>query len=291
MEKLGPNNEYHKYLTEKLDEGSPNIVVESVSSLIDRNFLSSKNLRIADLGCYTGSIINRVYNLLPDDLRNKTVLVGFDLDSEIINEASLTRPHISFFQQNLSEEIKKHEPFNILILSNILHEIYSPCLPDKNKAKSQVTKALSNVQKLTKPGGFIVLLDGILPDDSSKNIDIKFANTSGYDKFIKFNKSGYVINIPCKENDNLIITTTLVGLASFLSKSRYLDTSFWEQEAEQVYHYFSQEDFKESLLSYGFTITEQIFQKVDDVEKKLQILDTSIKIPYKNTLIVARQTR
>lgn len=289
MERDNSKKDYCGYLTEKLDKGLPNIVVDTVLGLIKQNFLDSKDLKIADLGCYTGSIINRIYLSLSPEAKKNTILVGFDIDSEIIKEASVVRPHILFVNQDLSSDIKTDDTFDIVILSNLLHEIYSSSLPDTNKAKKQISNSLENVKNLTKIGGFMVLLDGILLNNPMRKIDIKFKDVLDCDKFIKFSNSGYVLDVPCEVKGNSILTTTVQGFASYLSKSRYLDTSFWDQEAQQIYHYFTKQEFNKNLLEHGFKIVDQKFQQVEDVESKIEILGGTTKFPHKNTLIISRR--
>lgn len=280
---------YHKYLTEKLDRGEPNVVVDSAIRLVTTNFFQSNNIRIADFGCFTGSIIDRVYLLLPERLRQKVNFFGFDNDPDIVKEAELLRPHMSFSQHNFIENNLEVEPFQIGILSNVLHEIYSLKVDNKREAKKLVTKSLKNIQKFISIGGFLIILDGILPDKQEEEIDIVFLQKDYYSKFIQFAESGYCVAISYKKVDERIVRTTLGGLATFLVKSRYLDTTFWEQESYQVYNYFTKEDFKEVLFNCGFIIEKQDVFEVPNINENIKILNSSAQIPFKNTLIVAKR--
>lgn len=281
---------YQKYLTEKLDRGEPNVVVDTVIKLVrDCNRPDLQEIRIADLGCFTGSIINRISMSLPEPIKGKVKLFGFDSDPNIVRGASLVRPHISFHQYNLTEVPPKTKPFQVGILSNVLHEIYSLKINDEEEAKKLVTSSLKNIQDMISIGGSIVILDGILPNNKDREIDIEFLKNDKYLEFIQFTKSGYCVETPCKQVTSQIIKTTLGSLAAFLVKSRYLDTTFWKQESQQVYNYFTQEDFKEALSKCGFSINEQIFYEVPNIKNEIKILDNSVEIPFKNTLIVAKR--
>ena len=280
---------YRKYLTEKLDRGEPNVVVDAVVKLAISDFSPNSHMRIADFGCFTGSIINRVSLLLPKRLRQKTNFFGFDNDPEIVKEAGLLRPHISFRQHNLIEDNLNVEPFQIGIFSNVLHEIYSLKVNNQREARKLVTKCLGNIQRIINIGGFLVILDGILPDKSGEEIEVAFSQHDFYSKFIKFAESEYCIKIPYKKINNQTVKTTLGSLAAFLVKSRYLETTFWKQESHQVYNYFTKEDFREVLLTSGFMVEKQDFFEAPNIKEKLRILNSSIQIPFKNTLIIAKR--
>ena len=90
--KTDPN--YQKYLTEKLDRGEPNMVVDSVTELMSNDqLLQSESIRIVDFGCFTGSVINRVHLSLTESSKKKVNLFGFDYDATIV-ESSLNVTNI-----------------------------------------------------------------------------------------------------------------------------------------------------------------------------------------------------
>lgn len=281
---------YHKYLTEKLDRGAKNIVVEIATKILLKIFnKSAKQIRIADIGCYTGSIINRVYLNLPENIRKITTFVGLDRDKKITEFASRQRPHISFMQSDLTKNPPNIKPFQIVILSNVLHELYSEKLPNIEEAKSSVIKALHNVRKFMTDNGYLVILDGVLPNNFNQLINIKFFSKREFNKFIDFSKSNYIIPIICKRVGGNILQTTIGNFAAFLTKARYLKEDYWPQEAKQMYQYFTIDEFKETLLDAGIEIEEIIPQPVQQVENKLRIIDSNIEIPSKNILIKARR--
>lgn len=286
--KTDPN--YQKYLTEKLDRGEPNMVVDSVTELMSNDqLLQSESIRIVDFGCFTGSVINRVHLSLTESSKKKVNLFGFDYDATIVKKAALMWPQISFHQYDITETPAKIEPFQIGILSNVLHEVYSLKTNNKKEAEKLVTRSLKNIQNMIDIGGFLVILDGILPDNPEKEVDINFLQDNFYSKFIQFCKSEYCVKIPCKEVGDRTIQTTLGGLAAFLVKFRYLETTFWEQESSQIYNYFTKEKFEEVLTNCGFTVKKQDFFEVPKIQEKLKILDPTIQMPFKNTLIIAKR--
>lgn len=285
---VDPN--YQKYLTEKLDNGEPNVVVDSVVRLITNSSLSQfKNFRIADFGCFTGSILNRIHLSLPESLREKIGLFGFDYDSTIIKKAKLMRPQISFRQYNLIETFPKTDPFQVGIFSNVLHEVYSLKTDNENEAKGLVINSIKNIRSAIDSEGFLIILDGILPNNHEKEVDINFLEDNLYLRFNKFIRSGYCINIPYHEIDDRTVRVTLGGLSTFLVKNRYLETTFWEQESNQIYNYFTKDDFEEVLSFCGFEITKQDFFEIPNINKELKITNPNIQMPFKNTLIIARR--
>lgn len=282
---------YHAYLTRKVDRGVKNIVVDTTTKiLLTKISQSNRQVRVADIGCFTGSIANRIYHDLPSSIRKKTEFFGLDKNKKIIALASRQRPHISFMKYDLSKKPVRIKPFQVIILSNVLHELYSEKLPDIEHAKRSVVQAIRNIRNLMSPDGYLVVLDGILPDNSDQSIKIEFLSKHGLREFIRFSQSDYISHITCRKLGGNVIETTIAGLASYLTKARYLKKDYWNQESQQVYQYFTANDFRKTLLSMGIQPEEIIPQPIAQVDKKLRILTPNIEVPPKNILIKARRS-
>lgn len=290
MLSTGWQKSYYDYLTEKLDKGAKNIVVDiTTRTIVDRLKTTDGNIRVADLGCFTGSILNRVYTNLPDKFKRRTSLFGLDNDKKILKLAAKQRPHIKFIESDLSKHVLASGPFDIIIVSNVLHEIYSTKLPNKINARQSVLETLTRMAKILSPKGYLVLLDGVLPENSRKLVKVKFIDQEFLKEFRTFAKSNYISPIKYKTLDNYVIQTNTQNLATFLTKSRYLKEKYWNNEAKQIYQYFTVDEFRKILLSLGIEIETAIPQPVTQIESKIKILTTNVKIPPKNVLIKARK--
>lgn len=282
-------NSYKEYLTRKLDKGAPNIVVDTVTKTLEELDYSRK-IRVAEIGCFTGSLLNRIYLNLPLSKRKKVEFWGLDIDREIIDLASRQRPHIIFKTYDISKSMPTVLPFDIIIISNTLHEVYSDQLPNKGKARNTTKKAIKNVSNLLRPGGYLVLLDGVMPNKPNRIVKVQFLDSRTLKAFISFSESNYITPITYSSINSNTLQMSLASLSAFLTKGRYLKEKYWENEAKQVYQYFTINEFNKILKSNKLEVKETFPQAVNRIEEKILILDSTLEIPYKNILIKARKT-
>ncbi len=92
-------------------------------------------LKVLELGCGNGELLAAL---------NPKVGVGVDFSAEMISLASERLPGLSFIQAN-AEEFTSEEKFDIVILSDILNEVWD------------VQELLENVKKLLNPNGRLLI--------------------------------------------------------------------------------------------------------------------------------------
>lgn len=278
-----------------MDKGiSKNPVVKEVEKRIKKVLKRKSIIHITDIGCFSGSVINRIYEDLPIKLKNRVRLTGIDNNRESLNKGKKNYPSITFVVGDLKNKIPLIEQYHVAILSNVLHEVYSEkfreCLNALDGTRA-VKSAIRNAINLLDKDGYLIILGGIKPPFSSKNITVEFASDLVSEKFFDFAKRYQALPVKAKRLSSKKIKTNLGSLAAFMTKARYLNESYWEQESSELYQYFTAKDFEKILAAEGMKIIKfelQNFSKME-IKKQIESIKPNIKVPAKNVLIVAQK--
>lgn len=286
---------YYAYLTRRLDKGiSRNPVVRETEKRVKEMLKRKQVVHIADIGCFSGSVINRVYENLPVKLKDRVRLVGIDNYNEALAEGKKNYPAITFVVGDLCQKISLINQYGIVILSNVLHEVYSEVVRrerDSINGKKAVGFALHNAASLLDKAGYLVVLDGIKPGFSSRDITVEFANRLVLGKFLDFAKKYRAQPIKAGSSPEKMVRTNIGSLAAFLTKARYLEESYWKRESLELYQCFTAMDFKKVLEKEKMEIVKfelQTFSRTE-IQKQIKSITPSIAIPAKNVLIVAKK--
>lgn len=289
------DKDYCAYLTLRLDKGiSKNPVVKEVGKLIQEKLKRKPIVHIIDIGCFSGSLINRIYKNLPTRFRKQVRLTGVDNDRESLEKGKENYQEITFVIAGLLKGIPLIEQYDIAILSNVLHEVYSEKI-QKNLgpliAAKAVKSAVRRVINLLNTDGYLVMLEGIKPSFPSKDVVIKPATSLVLEKFFKFAKKYKVVPIKLEKLPDKKIKTNLGSLAAFLTKARYLNKSYWKQESLELYQFFTTGDFKRMLRGEKMKIVKFELQKFSraEIRKQIKSIKPDVQIPAKNVLIVVKK--
>lgn len=286
---------YCTYLTRRLDKGiSKNPVVKEVEKLIQKTLRKKSIIHIADIGCFSGSLINRIYKNLPTKFRKQVRLTGVDNNKESLVKGKENYQEITFVIGDLLRGIPLIEQYDIVILSNVLHEIYSEKIQKKSSpliAANTLKSAVQRAVGLLNRDGYLVILEGIKPSFLSSVIVIEFTTSLGLEKFFKFAKEYNAAPIKIEKLPDKKIKTNLGSLAAFLTKVRYLNESYWKQESLELYQFFTAEDFKRILRDEKMKIVKFELQKFSkaEIRKQIKSIKPDVQIPAKNALIVAKK--
>jgi len=289
--KAKQEDSYANYLNE-IGNGKPNLVIDSVITLITKKYFNNKHrTSVADFGCFDGTMLNAIYKSLPREVQRRVLLTGFDNNRSVLDIGADKFPHIKFSYIDFLSPGITSEKFDIVILSNVLHEIYSQRLPDENQAKDDVVKAFDHIERAVREEGFIVFMDGLLPDKSEIEVELEFYNREVNRNFHTMaDKADYFLPIHYSNISSNKIITSLKDLSLFLTKYRYLNRPFWNIESQQVYPYFTQDELDQLFRNVGLRLCQFLPQPVPGVKKIVSIIKPSgISIPYKNVLIVAQK--
>ena len=286
---------YYTYLTQRLDKGiSKNPVIKEAEKRI-REILKRKSVvHLADIGCFSGSVINRIYENLPIKLKDRVKLVGVDNYRETLAKGKKNYPAITFVVGDLSKKIPLIGQYEVVILSNVLHEVYSEKI-QKNQSllsgKKALGLAIHNATSILDKNGYLIILDGIKSSFSSRSITIEFASRLILEEFLDFAKRYKALPIKVENLSDEIIRTDLASLAAFLTKARYLDESYWQRESLERYQYFTARDFEKMLANEKMKIVKFELQNFsrEEIRRQIKSVKPSITVPAKNVLIVAKK--
>ena len=72
MNKQEQKDAYTRYLTERLDNGqSKNIVISTTAGLIVQRAQELARVRVLDVGCFSGAMLNRIREEVPTEIQDK----------------------------------------------------------------------------------------------------------------------------------------------------------------------------------------------------------------------------
>lgn len=288
-QKGNTRNAYHEYLTE-IERGKDNLVINYTTEAINSQLANFTGpINIVDIGSYNGAMLNGIYMRLPESLRKKVQLYGFDFDDEMLEEGRRKHPHINFQHYDITKPISNGTSFDLAILSNILHEVYSDYIGDHKAGTLAVQNALGNVVRMIKEGGYIVLMDGMKPTTGDKVVTVNITRDNITRDLQTFSQSTYVTPISYRLTENGFIKITLEDLARFLSKAKYMHRGFWDLESKQVYHYFNEEEFRTQMDAVGLKIVDFLPLYFDDTIGIEIVEPQGIRLPAKNILIFAQK--
>jgi len=221
-----------------------------------------KSGTIADAGFGTGALLFRLSQKFP-----QSNIFGLDISSHFFGKAKRqfkNIPNINLLRKNI---VQQHFPKNSLdtkIFSTALHEIYS-----YNDYNLQFVKtALKNSFKELKPGGRIIIRDGIQPqpekwclwfkpNDGESNLKLhpRFLSTEAmFLRFVKeFKKSlGAKYQKTTDPRKGALYYLNSADAYEFISKKDYRDN--WHLEINEQFGYLTLLKYKKLLRDIGFKI-------------------------------------
>jgi SAM-dependent methyltransferase len=221
----------------------------------------NKLYTFVDFGCADGAMINYLYQI--DDIN---WFIGFDISETMIDLAKTkfngdNRSDV-WFTSNWDEVAQKLEDSKkcnhqtILILSSVIHEVYSYAKDD-----SEIDAFWKKV--LESDFDYIVVRDMMVSKDTLRTADFKDfdkVNTKGFyqNQLNDFEKKYGKINI-------------VKNLIHFLLKYRWKIN--WEREVNENYFPIMVEDFLEKMESYNLDYFKRFRVKFldDEIEKDFEI--------------------
>lgn len=280
---------YFDYLTKRLDSGeSSNIAVLETIKIIKKKLKKKELIKVLDVGCFSGAMLNRILNGLSKSERDQVEAVGLDCDKVVMEKGSNKYQDIIYIYSQIENNIPLIKQFDIVLISNVLHEI-----APKDGVLSRIKKiknVFSDITNLVKEKGNIIVLDGCKPDNNSL-ITINFQNKKDQDLFIEFSKKYKALKIKCNISKDGI-TTNEISLTAFLTKARYLNEDYWESESKQLYQYFSEKDFLTMFKKNNLKVTKnepQYFTE-ETLKSMFKNIKPNIQKPTKNILLIAEKS-
>lgn len=189
--------------------------------------------------------------------------------------------------------------FDNIVCSSILHEVYSYGGYDVEK----VHTALHDFHQMLRPGGRLIIRDGVMPTVHDEDVVLNFVNEDSDNEFhdflLRYKEIApfYGDEVAVKKYDNGKV------LCDYRSAMELLYTYTWgmgsiEREALEVYGVMTQRDYVDSVKRAGFmnvVESRQYLQPeyVTHLEHKVNITDPifglPVSFPSSNMIIVAEK--
>lgn len=281
---------YERYLTERLDSGqSQNIVIPATVELILQKATQTESVRVLDIGCFSGAMLNRIRNEVSPEIQRVTEFVGADIDEGILEIGRRKYQGLDLRHLDLKGSVNHLGTFDIVILANIIHETLSENPnPDAKDVETEVKQILDKVSDLLSDQGNLVILDGLKPPNEESWLTINFQSPDIERWFKEFAQKYGAFPVQVKI-DNGKFRTRMKDLAAFLTKARYLHEDYWPIESTQNYQYFTAEQFADTLMACGMIVKKIEPQRftVEHLNRLFGSIDPIVDFPAKNVLIVA----
>ncbi len=227
------------------------------------NTLSRQNsiTNILDVGCGNSSMLLELKKLTSKTI-NRIYYTGLDYNQNLISSNLIHYPSFNFIHQDICKihpTIENNQSYDIILAVNILHEVFSNVLNQKNSinrltifdGKKRVNTAITNISRLLKPGGHLVIFDGIESSRYTESISVTFKNTSCFLDFrnfvISYEPFQIKYTITSRVNNLVTIQLNYFDFTRYITKSIFFHSKLWEIEKKESYQYYTFNDFSESL--------------------------------------------
>jgi len=240
--------------------------IDSKSEFVMTNLSRKNGGKTLDIGCCDGSLLKKLKEINPNH-----DYIGIDISEGFISKAQKECKNIEFKKMDafkVESEMGK-EQFNNVIISSVLHEIYSYSeIPYSKTAIKQIFKEL---YKLVKKEGRIIILDPAKPIDPNKIIKVVFNSENGSNnysernigalstlaKFKKFTnefKAISKVKILLLGDQNTYVMNSWLFTEFLRHRNLHETPSHWNSEMKEVYGTLTPNEIIKIALEVGFNI-------------------------------------
>jgi len=196
---------------------------------------------ILDLGTGNGVLLGPLRKRFPTSR-----IVGVDYDQKCLNTARAHNPDVELLCRDLlawTDISAFARQFDTVLMSCVLHEVESQA------GASGRVKALQQVSELLKPGGTLVLRDGVKPTDNGVTI-VKFRTVYArrkYERFLKeFGGQSAGLRRFTEAGDGAVISK--YECHDFLCKY-YFEGELWERDMRETFGAMDAETYRAAIAS------------------------------------------
>jgi SAM-dependent methyltransferase len=196
---------------------------------------------IADLGCGTGTVLELLRRRSPD-----SEFIGVDCSPEMIRRCRKRFPGLRFLKKDITGPLFKPASVDTIVLCSILHEVFSY----KGFDYSAVRRTLAHCAAALKPGGRLILRDGVKPARQDA-VYLTFLRPAARDKFLRFSKEFGSSEIVWRMKDGRVQVARRDAM-EFLTK--YIYDVNWRFEVKEQFGVFTLDDWKIELEKAGLRV-------------------------------------
>lgn len=202
-------------------------------------------------------------------------------------------------------DIFPENSFDTIVCSSILHEVYSYGDPSNGSySVSAVLDALLAFYKLLKPGGILIIRDGVMPTDWNEQVTVHL-KTSDSVKYFEMYKSQapFYSDTPGLRTVSFEKVSRNLFKGNLASAMEFLYTLTWgwnsaPRETQELYGIFTENDYCAVLETTGFVVehSEQYLQPgypqhLNGVADILNNFGNKHAMPSSNMIITARRPK
>ena len=256
-------------------------------------------MRILELGCGEGQVIGALLDAHSQVCSVQTS-VGVDYNSQSLAHCKRDYPGMQciagdFTDLGLLAGLGK---FEVVLLVNALHEVFSDSYSsdlgeiDIPVAKQRVEQALAGAVGCLKPGGWLVLFDGLEPSgDPQQTLRIRFQDFQTRQEFETFAREYHPLQIAYRPlKSPLCVEISQRDFTRYITKSIFLGKQLWETEQLESYQYFTEDEYRAAFARQGLEISELRTLTVNDDKwrQKVVIETPGVEFPEEHIMILAQ---
>ncbi len=256
--------------------------------------------RILEAGCGEAQILGALVDAHGSPT-GENASIGIDRDLKALAVARRHYPSIRFLEGDFTDTdlLQSLGQFDLLLLVNALHHVFSDAFDPKlseidvPKGKANVHTSFSDLAQTIKPGGFLILFDGLeATGDLDTPIQIRFRNPDAWQKFQAFATEYKPFRIQYQRNNAGQVTLSLRDFTRYVTKIIFLGKPLWQRERQESYQYFNDDEMRQMLAQNSLIIQEFRLLSVDYDHwlQDVEILTPGVEFPPEHALITAQKT-
>jgi len=272
-------------------------VIEKASQLIRTAY---QPFRILEAGCGEAQIIGSLVEAHGSP-GGEQASVGIDRDLTALAVARKKYPSISFLAGDFTDTDLLHSlgQFDLLLLVNALHHVFSDAYDPKlgeidvPKGKANLHTSFGNLSKTVKPGGYVILFDGLEMNASPDTpVQIQFQTPEAMEKFQTFAREYQPFRVQFHQDSADKVTLSMRDFTRYVTKIIFLGKPLWDRERQESYQYFTEAEMREMFTRNGFDIQEFRLLSVDYDHwlQEVSILSPDVDFPPEHVLITAQKS-
>ncbi len=287
-------------LKELQNQGKKEAILSISKTIRQVSQILGRPLRLLELGCGEGQIIGALVEGHAQ-LCSAADCIGVDYLPASLQAARRAYPAMTFQEGDFTsaEFIEKLGSFDIVMLVNALHEVfssgYSTALGEVDipVARQRAAQAFSLAASRVIPGGYLALFDGLEPPgDPRRKVRLRFLSAQSFKHFQTFVQEYHPFRIAFQRvGSPYSIEMTQRDFTRYITKSIFLGKQLWQKERLESYQYYTKEEFQDIFDRCGFGIETLRTLTVDEEKwaRSVEIETPGITFPEEHILIIARK--
>lgn len=256
-------------------------------------------VRLLELGCGDAQIIGALVEA-HSAISGVSQSVGVDYVPAQVERARRLYPGMRFVEGDFTDPalLEGLGQFEIVLLVNALHEVFSAGYTeelgevDTPVAKQQAEEALASAVERVKPGGYLVLFDGLEPEAKpGEMVRIRFVDRQAREHFDTFAREYRPFRISPKPVNGGDVELSWRDFTRYITKSIFLGKPKWTTERFESYQYFTEREFRAAFARLNLPIRELRTLTVNEEKwrRVVEIQTPGVGFPAEHIIIVAQK--